>query len=1060
MVMGLAMQNWAAPVGRTQALRNAQVFLLQRGLTQQPRLQYKAPRHAQAQDDVAAYYIFNVGDNQGFVVVSGDDRTEQILGYTDKGAFDEAKMPTNMRAWLQSYADQIQALDRQGVTTAQRAPRRSQATRAVTPMLTTTWDQGTPYNQQCPEFFSGLQSVTGCVATAMAQILYYHREESKAAGVTKLQNDLEAYQCDTKWGSNGYVSVQAFSAADSKLDWDNMLDSYNGSATQEQQDAVAYLMAYCGSAVKMDYADEYNGGSSGSDSDVPDALKRYFGYDEAMSLKSRTDYTIAGWENLILGELYAGRPVFYGGSSSGGGHAFVVDGYDGDGLFHINWGWSGESDGYFLLSVCNPDNNSGIGASSSSDGYTLFQDAVIGCQPQSSEPLTIETALTGTIYEVSGNEISYYYTNNTGQDNKFNCGIGYVDAAGQSHLLQMWAYAANQLPPGYYTYPVAYTLSAEDFEAQGLPTGRYRLVPLSQVGDDGEWELCQIEIGEIEGDYNAEAHTLTINYHAPVFSLAATDLTFNGPHIAGVSLPVGMTITNNGDECNSILFLFASTTSDKGSIAGVTGITLAEGESTSVEMSFTPSSAGKYTIWITTDMEGNNVIATGTVTVVKGSLEKSLTLADVNVYNSVPYAEGVDVVIGNLLAGTLTISNTGSSSYVGDVEVVLWDLVESTYSSTSSFLNVASGATAEIPFDYRNLKNDGNYFIALYYPDENSPFAYSNEFYILPAGMMMLNDGTTLITLPDESGSLEVPDNAVSVDMTGIASEIITITPCANPNTLYIIGESETLPAGLTGKNIVKGTHAETITLTDGYDFMTPKTITADRAVYNRTFTKGTNGQGAGWKTLVLPFAPTSVSQGAKQLDWFHSGADQDKNFWLMEFSKTEDSKVYFDYAPSLYANTPYIIAVPDATWGTDWDLRNKVITFAADDVTFRADAIPQVASDAFKFVGIMQQKTLASAYLLNNEGSRFSLEGSVEHPFRAYFVAKSSDSSLPHALSIGFLDDTSTAITLPAFVSGQAAVYNLQGVRVAIVPVAAGQADLSTLPKGVYIVNGKKVIK
>lgn len=318
--------------------------------------------------DYPLYYVFDRGASEGFILVSGDDATRPILGYTDHGSFDYAALPGNMQEWLDDCAAQLQALrDNPSL-----APVMADVPihDAVEPLVKTKWNQGSPYNLTCPDFFGQGRSVTGCVATAMAQLLYYWHEQS----VTEIQDEIPAYSIKNAHPTYGNLLVEGIPAG-AEIDWDNMLEVYNNNATMRQRMAVANLMHYCGVAVRMGYSPS---GSGAYSSDVPDAFKNYFGYGSTVRFISKNDYTDLTWDRAIYKEVSEGRPVYLSGSNEGGGHAFVCDGYDGEGCFHINWGWGGGGpDGFYLLSVLNPGQQ-GIGGSG--DGYSNGQGAVIGIQ--------------------------------------------------------------------------------------------------------------------------------------------------------------------------------------------------------------------------------------------------------------------------------------------------------------------------------------------------------------------------------------------------------------------------------------------------------------------------------------------------------------------------------------------------------------------------------------------------------------------------------------------------------------------------------------------------------
>lgn len=357
----------ANPISREQALQNARDFFAAKGKV----LPERSFRHAPVKNGVltveANYFVFNVGDDQGFVIAAGDDCVPAILGYADRGTFAGDSLPANVKWWLDGYSDAIGRLQASG----QQAPRRAPTHAAIPVLLTCQWDQDYPYNMYCPQFFdTGETCVTGCVATAMAQIMYYHRVRS----VQSVQADIPGYTCRTNWENYGKMTVQGI-PKNSPIDWNDMTDTYDNASTDAAKRAIANLMKYCGVSVKMDYSPSASGASS---SYVVTALKNYFGYDAGTHYVWRSSYSDDAWDELIYNELANGRPVLYSGQGSEGGHAFVCDGYDGNGYYHINWGWGGYCDANFLLSDLTPP-GSGIG--SDGGGFNDKQGAIIGAKP-------------------------------------------------------------------------------------------------------------------------------------------------------------------------------------------------------------------------------------------------------------------------------------------------------------------------------------------------------------------------------------------------------------------------------------------------------------------------------------------------------------------------------------------------------------------------------------------------------------------------------------------------------------------------------------------------------
>jgi|GEM_PF-491485 len=287
----------------------------------------------------AAFYIFSSADS--WVMVSGDDRCSAVLAYGD-GTLDMSnELPDGMRVFMQMYREQVSWLLAHPQAQVS-APARVQAP-VIKPLLTATWDQTDPYNRQCPEI-NGERCVTGCAATSLSMVMYYWRwPQGETSGV-------DGYS----WQSGGATQT-AEALPSTTFDWDNMLSHYGRSNfTTQQANAVAWLMRYVGQSEHMGYGT----GSSGTGSrNIQDAL-RTFGYDDNARVVMKEGwwhdegYSDEEWAELMLCELESGRPLeFCAYTASWDGHAFNVDGYDGDGGWHVNFGWGGSGNGYYRLNA-------------------------------------------------------------------------------------------------------------------------------------------------------------------------------------------------------------------------------------------------------------------------------------------------------------------------------------------------------------------------------------------------------------------------------------------------------------------------------------------------------------------------------------------------------------------------------------------------------------------------------------------------------------------------------------------------------------------------------------
>lgn len=316
------------------------------------------------------YRIYNVA-GAGFVIVSGDDLVLPVLGYSTEGAFPAEAPPINVAKWLDGYRQEVRgALAAGGEATPtvraewtrweEAAPAELGGERSVGPLLQTTWSQSPHYNAQCPG-----GSVTGCVATAMAQIMKYHNHPAQGAGFHS-------------YNAPNYGTLSANFGA-TTYNWGGMPNNVSSANS-----AVATLMYHCGVSVDMQYSPQVSGAwviaanSPSTDHNSEYALKTYFNYHSGMQGLKRENYTDAQWITLMKNDLDASRPILYAGWGSGGGHAFVCDGYDNNNFFHFNWGWAGSYNGNFTINALNPD---GVGTGGGTGGYNSGQQALFGIRP-------------------------------------------------------------------------------------------------------------------------------------------------------------------------------------------------------------------------------------------------------------------------------------------------------------------------------------------------------------------------------------------------------------------------------------------------------------------------------------------------------------------------------------------------------------------------------------------------------------------------------------------------------------------------------------------------------
>lgn len=338
-------------------------------------------------------YIFTT--EESFVIMAADDCVQPILGYSTENPFGTGKMPENLFYWLEGYDEQIAYAVRNGQKATNEVDEAwrllltgamPETKDAPSYLIQTKWNQDAPYNHFCPPSVNPV--LTGCVATAMAQVMKYYNYPTQG------------------FGSHSYTPMahpeygeQFVDFGSTTFDWGNMITSYSSDYNTVQRDAVATLMYHCGVSVNMNYGS--NGEESGAfTSDVADALKNYFNYSQTVHYVSRASYNDTQWKNILIQELEATRPIQYCGSrikeGKRSGHSFICDGYDDvTGKFHFNWGWGGSSDGWFFIS------DSGTPQVQ----YNLEQGAIIGIKPISYNEHP--TNLVGT---VSGRTVNLTWT--------------------------------------------------------------------------------------------------------------------------------------------------------------------------------------------------------------------------------------------------------------------------------------------------------------------------------------------------------------------------------------------------------------------------------------------------------------------------------------------------------------------------------------------------------------------------------------------------------------------------------------------------------------------------
>ena len=994
-----ALVSMAEPIGKNAALYTAKSYMLAKGKTNnQAHQPFKASSDGTtttADQPDAYYYVFNAGNDGGYVIVSGDDRIEPILGYVDHGSFDPDNIPENMRSWLQLYADQIKYVVDNNIQPDDpilRTRNKVQGTKhSVGEMLTTRWNQGKPYNITCPTYYTDKDNdphqypATGCTATAMAQVMYFYRYPDKTKAIIPSHSNTYTLKNNTR----KTVTVPAV-PKNTILDWDNMRDTYSwedGHVGNAQDTAVVNLMLYCGQAVHMGW-----GPSSGANFSA-EAYINYFGYDPRAYVGERRDYSIDEWFNMLYNEIEQGYPVLFSGFSSGGGHAFVLDGFDGENLFHLNWGWGGGSNGWFLVSILNPGDNSGIGASSSSDGYSMSQRALFNLRLPGAPYEDAHLSITNV--SVSSTSVTATFTNQTGAARTFN--VGAVTMAEDGSLALVGSKVTITGMKAGASVTKSFTIKNR------LPEGTYRISPASKLSRSEEWvpkysmnvENSQYVVAMVDS-----LGGINLHFNNPSNeSISIDTIVFPGTRIAGKQQEIKVTFRNNGKEYFKEIRLFASKTNTKVYAESKSSVAIRSGETVDVSYYFKPDSIpGTYNLWFCTGSDGSGEIGRGTMETiapedaVKANLSvTSYTITNVNSSNT-------SIVYGKCLIGKASIKNNKNVDFNGRIKLTIWNMPPGdgyAYGGASYTyeLHIPATKSQAIEFSFDGLRENDRYYLQTKYVDQDGDLGNGG---IWDLGSWTMASG--LLTWKSD-GSVVAKAYATSITVGNVPCGVLAdckkinrMSPNkTNPNTIYAFGAGMDIPDKLEGCNVVSGNHADRIDLTNDKPYYLPATFDADSASFTYTFPETEDG--TKWHAITMPFRADSIF-----LDDEEVALDDTLNhFWIYEFTnETRDGSPIFTPAKTLRGGTPYIIAA-DAT------MAGRSLVFRSTNVPFYKTGTDKmvVASQFYQFHGNTYSPKLKEIYVMNADGTAFEYTTTTKtlSAMESYFTTNLVDSLAPASI-------------------------------------------------------------
>ena len=1085
-------------------------------------------------------------------------------------------MPDALRDILQVYNYNV-GVAKKSTSSRARAPRKAPTNLpAVAPLTRTFFNQSGPYGMYLPivtdeNGTARRVAPSGCVACATAQVIAYYQWPN----TVKATPSYTMTQPVLDNNINSPEELRPFTADSKKvtslpsydINWNNIIQgSYNDlydsntSATYnyssrysgtnlEKIKEVGRLFLYVCCTLPMSYYG-YTGTGSVS-ANLASILPKYWGYKNQIKVNQRRNYTQDEWIKLLYEEISNERLVVYAGTAekddgTTGAHTFIMDGYDGAGYWHVNWGWNGKCDGYFdfenLLPYGLPDDTDGYTVSR--NGYVLHQHAITGIEPDRDGTATTNKGYLTAAYSETKNSF-------TSGDNTYGkTMIAYFENPNPTITTNQVSWALlnddGTINKTYYgNYRTVkmpkydrqdYASNAQTVEVNGTEQVRYYFAPLDRVVS--KWNLTKpgtykiVPICRKEGDTKFEDYricegadkyyftvtvdskgTASVTTH-PQVKLSLQEIKLVGDQIVGKTQEIQVIVKNESPDEFAGMVRLSFTEVPEGAEKPdmrTASANILPGETCKVKFPIKLNTTGEYTVKPNYRYRQDVYTPftdTFTFEITSSSGKSANISTSFNLMNNVEDIITVGdryYLTGNSLVGTFRVTNSGTASAYRCTYVQLYNSSSTNKTSLVGSARidgyVAPGYTVDLPFHFNNLDLTAGkvYYLRASCQSSDYGYAYGGSTYqvmatpsltywnkngeetktwIEPDYTKETSGWTTTNTYKYELG---IPSEAVAVDLTGAEAimkktssgsstktvDDYTFTPSSNLNCLYFVSENPTseVQNKLAGKNIIKGDVAPQITLIDGYDYYTPTDFTATNISYSRKFEIGNKRKvGGGWQSIVLPFEVQSIEIDGSAKKWFKNSND-DADFWVYQFKGDKSVgygsyDVVFSYLDSetMQAHTPYIMAVPDASWGAAYSLVGKTLVFkSTDDAITQATSLAQ-SGNYYSFAGTYENLTdQQGIYTLDAEGKSFTSAGTTVSPFVAYLFGKNHTQAAAR-INIAFDEAFVTAIDGTHFnqadsLATTTAVYDLQGRLVST-------NGLQSLPKGIYIMNGKKITK
>ena len=735
----------ATPVTLEQARQRAKTFITKRSqVGTNPTRPQTTSLNLNFAEPGGAYYVFDNKEGKGYVIVSGDDTSAPIIGYADNGEFDANTLPAPLREILDAFAARAH---QQRVSSIRQSPLANKA--EVKPLLgETSWGQDSPYNNMCPTY-DGQPCATGCVATAMAQLMYFYQWPQGVAAMDAYTTYSLQINCDA-------LPATTF-------DWQSMAPKYTRDQTDASAIAVAQLMRYCGQAMLMDYTP----GGSGASTFVVTEMAKYFDYNPSAYVAERSAYTEAQWDALIYSELSAGHPVIYGGmSGNGAGHEFICDGYDGNGFFHINWGWDGLKNGYFLLSLLNEDNQydtdgvpgwggygyAHIGLYPNKDHISSGEVPYISIDYLKADPSTYSrSGSSANFKDVKFQSMIYKYSNSS---IPITYGLGLFKNGEMVKLLA----EADDNPDYIFEWNPKVTFG------KNLATGNYTVKIMYREREGSEWRPIPLT-PPVYLDAKIEAKKLTLTPHDDsqcdftLVSMEEDESFQQGYHLFKA------TITNNGEVGATHLNMYSGS-----ELVRTTGVQIDPGATKTITMEVWLNTVGQQELTLCEGGNDNNYhpLWQETINVVAatGGLKTESWKPN--------YSNEALLEVKNLpVVMTAKVKNSAKKTYQHYVRTELYKQFSedendpegwAAVRDDAQFITVKAGKTSTLTFNFGNKLEPGWYMTDLLGVDSNGRFTMIGRSKFKIADNNLLGD-------VDNNGLINISD------VTAIISYILSNSP-------------------------------------------------------------------------------------------------------------------------------------------------------------------------------------------------------------------------------------------------------------------------------------------